>query len=161
MNNHADYIKSLSPKQKIKKAIPGIIAMGFFIWLFSWGISGQKKCDKALENNGEVILMFVEKSRVGRLGNGSRTIFTTFSTIHDGEKITAEYKGFNDVVPENLPAYVIYTFDCKDCYKFLLDSVVIYKGYKIEYPYIKNTGREYKIEKINDNTKTTTNANIL
>lgn len=141
-------ISSLPLKKKITRAIPGIIVMFFFIWLFTSVNIEDRNCNQALNENGVTILFYAESSRKGIAGNKNIKIYTKFSTIHNGKKLTARNNNFLRVVPEHLPIYVKYSFDCEDCYKFLVDSSVIYKGHLIEYPYIKNKGRDYRISKI-------------
>lgn len=130
---------------KYFRAIPGIAVMLFFVVLFSSVFREDRECKGALERNGKVVRMYVVESRKGVKGNGSICVYTTFGANYKGKSLQARYNNFIEVLPEGLPIYVKYSFDCEDCYEFLLDSIVRMDDFMVEYSYVKHKGNTYKI----------------
>lgn len=129
--------------QKIALIIVLAIAAIFIVFSID-----STKCKKSLVNNGKVIMMFAKLSHERIYGNGSKGVNTLFHRVVDGEEFIVQSKSFRKPVPNGMPIYVLYSFECDDCYSIINDSIIEYKGHRFENVYVKDKGYDYKITKI-------------
>lgn len=58
----------LTKKQKVKRAIPGIIVGIFMIGIITWGILGDKRCKKLIRGDDcvqQVVFVSIQKKHSG------------------------------------------------------------------------------------------------
>jgi len=138
----------LKNKQKLLRAIPGIVVGGIMISIIIWGLSGDKKCRKLLESNKcEVKIAFCKYSKESFRGSGYE-VSTGFLIPDD----TLQYfttQAFIKPLPLGFPILVKYSLESKSCYEFLWDSTIVFNNYKIRYFHIKNQGMDFEIKKSN------------
>jgi hypothetical protein len=142
-------MNNLTARQKIIRAIPGVIVGSIMIGIISWGISSNIKCNKLLKNDDCVTQMvFSYYSKEHMFGNGSRGVSTGFYLNLNDEKYQITTTGFIKPVPNGIPVIVRYSPKCPDCYEFLWDSTFVYEGYRYRYSYIEDQGYNCDVTKI-------------
>lgn len=138
---------NITKKQKLIRAIPGIIAGSIMIGIISWNISSDKRCKVLLEKDNCIQkIVFCKYSEKALRGSGVEV--TSGFTSQDDTLLYFTTQSFIKPIPVGFPIIVRYSPECTECSKFLWDSVVVYNGLRIKYFKVKNKGIDYEISKI-------------
>ncbi len=137
----------LTKRQKIVRGIPGMLVGIAMIGILVWGISGDRKCKKLLnEENCIIELVFCKYSTRSLRGSGYE-ISTGFVSTKD----TSVYfitDAFLKPLPNGLPVVVKYSQKDNTCYRFLWDSATVFNEQKVLFFRVKNQGIDYQITAI-------------
>ncbi len=137
----------LTNRQKTIRAIPGITVGFFMIGIIIWGVSGDKKCRKLLERDSCVQqVAFCKYSKETFRGSGNEVSTGFISPVDTLQYFVTD--AFIRPLPEGLPIMVKYSLEAETCYKFLWDSTLVFKGYRVRFFHIKNQGMDYELTKI-------------
>lgn len=138
---------NLTKRQKLIRAVPGIIVGSIMIGIVTWGISSDKKCKVFLEKDNCIQKMvFCKYSKKGLRGSGIEV--STGFVSQDDTILYFTTSAFIKPIPVGFPIIVRYSPECTDCSRFLWDSIVVHNGHRIKYFHVKNQGIDYEISKI-------------
>jgi hypothetical protein len=137
----------VTKKQKIIRAIPGLIVGSLMTGIIIWGITSDKRCKELLKKDNCITqIVYCKYSKKGLSGNGVN-VKTGFTNPTD-TSIYFLTQAFRKPLPEGLPIAVRYSPECPDCYEFLWDSIVISRDNEVRYFEMKDEGIDYEIIRI-------------
>lgn len=140
---------NLTKKQKLIRAIPGLIVGSIMTVIIIWGISSDKKCNELLKKEDcKAQMVFSSYSKEHMFGNGSRGVSTGFYLELKNEKYKITTDGFAKPIPVGTPIIIRYSPQCPDCNQILWDSSFVYNKIYYRYFYIENDGYDYEITKV-------------
>ncbi|WP_053178559.1 hypothetical protein [Sunxiuqinia dokdonensis] len=136
----------LTSKQKLIRAIPGVIVGSIMAGIIIWGISFDRRCKRLLKKDDCIQQMvFCKYSHKGLRGSGIEV--TTGFVSADDTSLYFTTQAFVKPIPVGLPIVVRYSPENSDCSVFLWDSVIVHNGYSISYFRIEHEGIDYEVTK--------------
>jgi hypothetical protein len=133
----------MNRKERLIRAIPGMIVGIGMTTLIIWGLTTNNKCDKMLRSEDAVVQVAYADESSKKIVGGNFRIVTIFKT-YDRE-ISFRSTELKNLVPEGLPVFVKYIPDCIDCYEFLWDSTVVTEKCDVRYINMKHEWIDYEI----------------
>jgi hypothetical protein len=101
----------LTKKQKIKRAIPGIIVGIFMIGIITWGILGDKRCEKLIRGDDCIQqVVFCKYSKETFRGSGNEVSTGFVNPVDTLQYFTT--KAFIKPLPVGLPIMCKFQFNC-------------------------------------------------
>lgn len=137
----------MTKKQKIKRAIPGIIVGIFMIGIITWGILGDKRCEKLIRGDDCIQqVVFCKYSKETFRGSGNEVSTGFVNPVDTLQYFTT--KAFIKPLPVGLPIMVKYSLKSETCYEFLWDSTIVFNNYRVRFFQVKNQGMDYELTKL-------------